>query len=185
MGTLNDGRHLVDDPPMSFLRKMFSGRVEADDPRRFVVEAMLGAMEADGEVTDEEMEVFQNHLEDHELFGDMTGAEVSRLVDMAADAIRQAGGGTARADAIAKGLLGQAHRLAAYQLACDVCTSDAELPEAEIRYLDVLQAALGLADEAARAAFEAARKKHGLMTLHERTTAMREMMPRFVDCMAL
>jgi uncharacterized tellurite resistance protein B-like protein len=182
---LNDRTHLEDDAAMSFLRKMFSGRVQTDDPRRFVVEAMLGAMEADGEVTDEEMEVFQNNLEDHELFADMTGAEVSRLVDMAADAIRQAGGGSARADAIAKGLLGRGHRLAAYQLACDVCTADAQLPEAEIRFLDSLQTALGVGDDDARAAFEASRKKSGLLTLEERTSAMREMMPRFVDCMAL
>lgn len=170
---------------MSFLRKMFSGKVEADDPRRFIVEAMLGAMEADGEVTDEEMEVFQNNLEDHELFADMTGAEVSRLVDMAADSIRQAGGGSARAEAIAKGIPARTHRLAAYQLACDVCTADAELPEAEIRFLDSLQSALGIADDEAKAAFEAARVKNSLLTLEERTAAMREMMPRFVDCMAL
>jgi hypothetical protein len=57
---------LEDDAAMSFLRKMFSGRVQTDDPRRFVVEAMLGAMEADGEVTDEEMEAFQNNLEDQQ-----------------------------------------------------------------------------------------------------------------------
>ena len=39
---------------MSFLRKMFSGKVGTDDPRRFLVEAMLGAMEADGDVTEED-----------------------------------------------------------------------------------------------------------------------------------
>ena len=33
---------------MSFLRKMFSGSVTEDDPRQFVIEAMLGAMEERG-----------------------------------------------------------------------------------------------------------------------------------------
>jgi uncharacterized tellurite resistance protein B-like protein len=170
---------------MSFLRNMFSGDLKTDDPRRFVIEAMLGAMEADGDVTDEEMEVLHRNLEQHELFHGMTGDAVSRLVDLAADSIREAGGGLARANAIASGLPSRGHRLAAYAMACDVCVSDAELPESEIRFLETLQNALGIDDAEARDVFEAARAKSGLMTLQEKTSAMREMMPRFVDCMAL
>jgi len=70
---------------MSFLRKMFSGKVHTEDPRRYLVEAMLGAMEADGEVTDEEMEVLQKNLEGHDLFGGLLPEETARLIDMAAD----------------------------------------------------------------------------------------------------
>jgi len=170
---------------MSFLRKMFSGDITAEDPRRYIVEAMLAAMEADSDVTEEEMEVFERNLEEHELFAALTSEERSRLIDIAADAIREAGGGRRRIEAIARGLPGRAHCLTAYAMAVEVCVSDADLPEAEIAYLDALQAALALSEEEARALFEGARKKSGLKTIEERAAAMRKLMPRFVDCMAL
>lgn len=170
---------------MSFLRKMFSGDITTDDPRRFIIEAMLGAMEADGDVTEEEMNVLEQNLEKHELFNGLTSAERSRLVDLAADAIREGGGGRKRAEAIAKGLPSRGHRLTAYAMACQVCVSDADLPEAEINYLDDLQHALGVADDEARELFESARVQSGLKTVEEKASAMREMMPWFVECMAL
>lgn len=170
---------------MSFLRQMFSGDLEADDPRRFLIEAMLAAMEADGDVTDEEMEVLQKNLEEHELFSSLTGESVARLIDLAADAIRESGGAMKRTPEIAKGLPSRSHRRTAYAMACEVCVSDAELPETEIKFLDALQKSLSLDDGEARDIFEAARQQSGLLTLEEKTTAMREMMPRFVDCMAL
>jgi uncharacterized tellurite resistance protein B-like protein len=170
---------------MSFLRKMFSGKAKADDPRRFLIEAMLGAMEADGEVQAEEMEVLQKNLEEHELFDGLTGEETARLIDQAADAIREAGGGGKRLGAIAEGLASRGHRLTAYAMACQVCVSDAQLTETEIAFLDTLQKALQVADNEAKDIFEAARKQSGLLTLEEKTTKMRELMPRFVDCMAL
>lgn len=170
---------------MSFLRKMFSGKVKAEDPRRFLVEAMLGAMEADGEVTAEEMAVLQNNLEGHDLFEGLLPEETARMIDLAADAIGKAGGGGNRLEAIAKGLPNRSHRLAAYTLACEVCVSDAELPESEINYLDGLQTALGLSSEESKEIFEAARSDSGLLTLEEKAGRMRELMPHFVDCMAL
>ena len=170
---------------MSFLRKMFSGEITSDDPRRFIIEAMLGAMEADGDVTEEEMNVLEHNLEEHELWSGLTSAERSRLVDLAADAIREGGGGRKRAEAIAKGLPSRGHRLTAYAMACQVCVSDADLPEAEINYLDDLQRALGVSDEEARDLFESARARSGLKTVEEKASAMREMMPWFVECMAL
>ena len=118
---------------MSFLRKMFSGKVTGDDPRRFLIEAMLGAMEADGDITDEEMEVLQKNLDEHEAFEGLVAEETSRLIDLAADAIRQADKADGRAAAIAKGLPNRSHRLSAYAMACEVCVSDNELPESEIK----------------------------------------------------
>jgi uncharacterized tellurite resistance protein B-like protein len=170
---------------MSFLRKMFGGDVTADDPRRFIVEAMLAAMEADSDVTEEEMDVFERTLEEHELFAPLTSDARSRLVDIAADAIREAGGGRRRVEAVALGLPSRAHRLTAYAMAAEVCVSDADLPEAEIAYLDALQEALALSDEEARDLFEGARQRSGLKTVEERAAQMRKLMPRFVDCMAL
>ncbi|MCA9677735.1 MAG: TerB family tellurite resistance protein [Kofleriaceae bacterium] len=170
---------------MSFLRKMFSGRVKTDDPRRYVIETMLGAMEADGEVLDAEMETLQGNLESHDLFSGLSGEEVQRFIDLAADAIREAGGGRNRVPEIAKGLPSRSQRLTAYAMACEVCVADRDLAEAEIDFLDNLQHAFGLDEVEAKELFEAARKHSGLLTLEEKTAKMRALMPRFVDCMAL
>ena len=170
---------------MSFLRKMFSGQVTSDDPRRFLVEAMLGAMEADGDVTEEEMAAFEGSLGNHPLFEGLSGEELSRLTDLAADAIRQAGGGKARLPAIAKGLPSRAQRLAAYAMACEICVADRELAEAEIDFLDGLQTAFTLEEAEAKEVFEAARKHSGLLTLEEKSEKVRFLMPSFVRCMAL
>jgi len=170
---------------MSFLRKMFSGKVSADDPRRFVVEAMLGAMGADGEITDEEMATFEGNLANHEVFAGLSGDELSRLTDLAADAIRDAGGGKARIPDIAKGLPSRNQRLATYALACEICVADRDLAESEIVFLDQLQAALALEDGEAKEIFEAARKHSGLKTVEEKSERVREMMPAFVQCMAM
>lgn len=170
---------------MSFLRKMFSGRVSADDSRRFLVEAMLGAMGADGDVTDEEMAVFEGSLVEHPLFKELSGEERSRLTDLAADAIREAGGGKARLQAIAMGLPSRSHRLAAYAMACEICVADRELAETEIEYLDGLQAALALEEGEAKEVFESARKHTGLLTLEEKSEKVRHLMPAFVRLMAL
>jgi uncharacterized tellurite resistance protein B-like protein len=170
---------------MSFLRKMFSGQVKTDDPRRFLIETMLGAMEADGDVTEDEMATFSGNLENHSLFEGLSGEEINRLVDLAADAIRDAGGGQARLEAIAKALPSRSQRLTAYAMACEICVADRELAEAEIAFLDKTQSAFGLDDSEAREVFEAARKHSGLLTLDEKSEKMKVLMPRFVECMAL
>lgn len=170
---------------MSFLRKMFSGKVGTDDPRRFLVEAMLGAMEADGDVTEEEMATFEGTLTGHSLFQGLSGEEISRLTDIAADAIREGGGGKGRFAAMAKGLPSRHQRLTAYAMACEVCVADRELAETEIDYLDGLQHALTLDETEAKEVFEAARRHSGLMTLEEKSEKVRALMPAFVRCMAL
>ena len=170
---------------MSFLRKMFSGKVAADDPRRFVVEAMLAAMEADGDVTEEEMSTLEGNLGGHELFQGLSPEELSRLVDQAADAIRTAGGGKNRLSAIAKGLPSRSQRSAAYTMAAEICVADKNLAEAEIDFLDGLQKELALDESEAKELFEAARAHSGLLTLEERSAHVRELLPAFVQCMAM
>lgn len=170
---------------MSFLRKMFSGKVSAEDPRRYLAEAMLGAMGADGDVSDEEMTTFEANLANHPLFAGLSGDELSRLTDMAADAIGEAGGGKQRLAAIAKGLPSRTQRLAAYSMACEVCVADRELAESEIAFLDEMQKAFALDDMEAKETFEAARKHSGLLTLEEKSEKVRHLMPAFVRTMAL
>lgn len=171
---------------MGFLRQMFSGGITPNDPRRFVVEAMLGAMAADGDVQDEEMEVLQRNLDEHQLFHGLTGDAASRLLDIASESVQSADGDNHRiAAAIARGLPSRSHRLAAYAMACQVCVSDRQMNEGEIDYLEALQGALALGDDEAREIFEAARAQSGLLTLEEKTARMRELLPQFVKCMSL
>ncbi len=170
---------------MSFLRKMFSGKVSTDDPRRFLVEVMLGAMEADGDVTEEEVATLEGNLANNSVFEGLSGEEIGRITDLAADAIHKAGGGKNRIEAIAAGLPSRQQRLAGYAMACEVCVSDRQLAEAEIEFLDKLQAAFALDEAESKELFEAARKHSGLQTLEEKSGRVREMMPAFVRCMAL
>jgi len=170
---------------MSFLRKMFSGKVSSEDPRRFLVESMLGAMEADGDVTEDEMATFEGNLASHPLFEGMSQDELGRLTEIAADAIRVAGGGKARLPAIAEGLPSRSQRLAAYAMAAEVCVSDKELAEAEIEYLDGMMNAFTLDESEAREVFEAARKHSGLLTIEEKSDKVRVLLPAFGGCMSL
>lgn len=170
---------------MSFLRKMFSGKISTDDPRRFLVEVMLGAMEADGDVTVEEVATLEGNLANNTVFEGLSGEEIGRITDLAADAIREAGGGKHRLAAIAAGLPSRQQRLAGYAMACEVCVADRQLAEAEIEFLDQLQAVFQLDEAESKELFEAARKHSGLQTLEEKSSRVREMMPAFVRCMAL
>jgi uncharacterized tellurite resistance protein B-like protein len=170
---------------MSFLRKMFSGAAQAEDARRYLIEAMLGAMEADGELSEDEVATFEGNLAGNTLFEGLSGEELSRLTDQAADAIREAGGGRARLAEIAKHLPSRSMRLGAYAMACEICVADKELAESEIDFLDAMQSAFTLPDVEAKEVFEAARRHSGLLTLEEKTSKMKALMPRFVQCMAL
>ncbi len=170
---------------MSFLRKMFSGKVSSEDPRRFVVESMLGAMEADGDVTEEEMATFEGNLANHPLFEGLTSDELGRLTEIAADAIRVAGGGKARLPVIAQHLPSRNQRLAAYAMAAEICVADRELAESEIDFLDGMMQAFALDEAEAKEVFESVRKNSGLLTIEEKSEKVRTLLPAFVRCMAL
>lgn len=170
---------------MGFLREMFGTGLAKDDPRAFLVEAMVAAIDADGEVTEAELEGLHKRLDVHEAFAGLTQDQKQRLIDQAADAVENAGGGRNRVDAIAQGLPSRSERTLAYNLACELCVADNELAETEIVYLESLQNALGLPDEEARAMFEAARTNSSVMTIEERGEKMKSLTPRFIDAMVL
>ena len=170
---------------MGFLRTMFGSGLSADDPRVFFVEAMVGAIDADGEVTDSELEALHNKLDTHDLFSSLSKDAKERLIDQAADAIEAAGGGRSRAADIAKGLPGRTERELAYTLACEMTVADNDLAEKEIAYLEALQEALGLPDETARELFESLRKKSSVLTIEERMERTKALIPRFIDAMCL
>jgi uncharacterized membrane protein YebE (DUF533 family) len=170
---------------MGFLRSMFGSGLTEDDPRRYLVEAMVAAIEADGQVTDGELSALHQKLEKNEAFASLSSDARERLVDQAADAVEAAGGGRGRVEAIAKGLPSRSEKLLAYTLACDLCVSDDDLAEKEIAYLEALQGALGIPDEEAQGIFEAARRGSAVLTIEERADKTKVLIPRFLEAMAL
>ncbi|MFO0557717.1 MAG: DUF533 domain-containing protein [Polyangiales bacterium] len=170
---------------MGFLRTMFGSGLTENDPRRYLVEAMVAAVEADGQVTDAELATLHEKLEKNEAFASLSPDARERLVDQAADAVEAAGGGRNRVEAMAKGLPSRAEKLLAYTLACDVCVADDDLAEKEIAFLEALQGALGIPDEEAQGIFEAARKGSAVLTIEERAGKIRALIPRFLEAMAL
>ena len=170
---------------MGFLRTMFGSGLSADDPRVFFVEAMVGAIDADGEVTDSELSALHAKLDTHDLFSSLSTDAKERLIDQAADAIDAAGGGRNRAEAIAKGLPSRTERELAYTLACEMTIADNDLAEKEIAYLETLQSALALPDDTARELFESLRKKSSVLTIEERMERVKALIPRFIDAMCL
>ncbi|MBL8683757.1 MAG: DUF533 domain-containing protein [Myxococcales bacterium] len=170
---------------MGFLRTMFGSGLTEDDPRRYLVEAMVAAVEADGQVTDAELATLHDKLEKNEAFASLSNDARERLIDQAADAVEAAGGGRGRVEAIAKGLPSRSEKLLAYTLACDICVSDDDLAEKEIAFLESLQHALAIPDEEAHSIFEAARKGSAVLTIEERAGKTRALIPRFLEAMAL
>src|SRR5262245_36199578 len=94
-------------------RDVMGGGLRPNDPRRFLIEAMIGAMHADGAVDQRELAVLHRHLGEHDLFAGLPEAAAKTLVELATDAVRFAASPTARVSAIAKGLPSRIHRLAA------------------------------------------------------------------------
>ena len=85
-------------------RDVLGGALKPNDPRRYLVEAMIGAMNADGVVDDREMAVLHHHVENHDLFAGVSPTAAKTMIDLAADAVRFAGDPLARIPAIARGL---------------------------------------------------------------------------------
>lgn len=165
------------------LHKSLGGSLRPADPRRFLVEAMIGAMQSDGHVDPRELEVLHYHLAEHELFARLPRDAAHVLVEMATDAVQHASDGRVRA--IARGLPTRTHRLAAYAMACEICEADDRLHEREVQYLHNLQRWLQLADDEAGELFQAARKRRAMAVLADHFIRMRYLMPRVVDCFAL
>jgi uncharacterized tellurite resistance protein B-like protein len=167
----------------SELEHMLGGALRSGDPRRYLIEAMVAAMRADGHVDPRELEVLHGHLAGHELFAQLPAQAARMLVDMATDAVRLAGDG--RVSAIASGLPTRTHRLAAYAMACEVCAADQHIHDAERGYLDALQRALRLSEREAGALFEGARQARPMDALADAIARLGRLTARIVDCFAL
>ena len=123
------------------VRDLIGGALRPNDPRRFLIEAMIGAMNADGVVDPRERAVIERHIKAHDLFAGLGAPAAEMLVDLANDAIRISGA-LARTTSIAKGLPARIHRLAAFGMAAEVAAADEQLVEGELRFLEALRIAL-------------------------------------------
>jgi uncharacterized tellurite resistance protein B-like protein len=171
---------------VNLLSKMYGGSLRPKDPRRFLIEAMVGAIQADGVVAKEELEVLEANLQEHEMFAGLAPSITRVLVEMAGDSIAFAGGVLQRVPYMAKHLPSRSHRLAAYAVACEITLADGPIPaEPEQEYLDQLEFWFLLGEEESRAIFEAAKRRRGMAEVEERTRQMQGLMPFYVECMAL
>jgi uncharacterized membrane protein YebE (DUF533 family) len=168
-----------------FIRRIYGGGLRPNDPRRLLIEAMVAAMRADGTIDPREMQVLEDNVADHDLFGGLDQEAAKVLIEMANEALDLAGSSVRRVDAIARGLPARTHRLAAYAVACEVCFADSQIAAPEQEFLDALRQALLLDDEEAEIIAEAARGRMGMAVVDRMTREIAALVPRFVDCMAL
>src|SRR5262245_33792056 len=105
---------------------MYGGALKPRDPRRWIIEAMVAAIQADGVVEQAELDVLERNLQEHELFSSMRRDMVKELIDMANESIKYAGGSSARCEYIARGLPARTHRLMAYATACEIVYANGE-----------------------------------------------------------
>jgi uncharacterized tellurite resistance protein B-like protein len=121
---------------------LYSGTLKPNDPRRFLIEAMLCAMHSDGSVDPREMNVLERQIANHPLFTGLGQPAARTLMELSTDAIKFAGNANSRAPAIAKGLPARIHRLAAYGMASEVVVADNQVAEGELGFLEALRLAL-------------------------------------------
>lgn len=165
-------------------RDTFTGTLRPNDPRRFLVEVMLGAMGADGKVHEAEVASMERHLEEHEMFSGLSASQQAVLLGIARDALSFASP-LARIPAIAKGLPSRLHKLTALTMACEVVVADTSIDESEITYLKTLCHALRIADREFEDVFLAAREKRSARDLDARLAHLRELVPSIVELFAL
>jgi uncharacterized tellurite resistance protein B-like protein len=147
------------------------------------MEAIVGAMQADGVVTKEELEVLETSVAELEMFSSLSPEAVKALIDIGNEAVAFCGSAIRRIPYMAKGLPSRSHRLAAYGVACEIALADGESPP-EVLYLRHLKQHFLLGDEEALAIYEAAKKRRAMSEVEQRTLRMQDLMPLNIDCMA-
>jgi tellurite resistance protein len=165
---------------------MYGGSLRPGDPRRFLIEAIIGAIQADGVVAPEELEVLEQSLQEHEIFAGLSQDVTRVLVEIAQESMALAGGPLRRLPYMARGLPSRSHRLAAFAVACEIVLADGPEPAmAEATYLDLMKKWFLLGDYEAKTIFEAAKKRRSMNVVEDFTLAMQKLMPLYVECMTL
>jgi len=167
------------------VREVIGGALRPNDPRRFLVEAMIGAMNADGAVDAREMAVLDKHITEHDLFQGVANQAAKTLIELATDAIRFAGSATARVPAIARGLPSRIHRLAAYAMAVEVVQADLDVTHSEMAFLEALRQAVRVAPHEAQQIFAALHDQRLAPHLDDRVLRIRSLVPVAVEIFTL
>ena len=166
-------------------RDVIAGTLRPNDPRRFLVEAMIGAMNADGAVDPREREVLQRYIDQHEMFAGVTPANAKLLLEMATDAVNFAGSASARIPAIARGLPARLHRITAMAMACEVCVADDVIHDGELTFLEQLRLALRIAPYEAQDIFAAAQAHRTTAYIDDRLLRLRSLIAVAIELFTL
>ncbi len=164
---------------------LLGGGLKPNDPRRFLIEAMIGAMNADGVVDPRETAAVERQIAGHPLFRGLGAAAARTLIDLSNDAIRFAGSAFGRAPAIAKGLPARIHRLAAFGMAAEVAVADERLVDGELAFLEALRIALRIAPLESEALVDNARAGHLAEYLDDRYQRIKTLIPVACEVFAL
>ncbi len=139
------------------VKELLGGGLRPNDPRRFLIEAMIGAMNADGVIDDRESLVVERQISQHPLFQGLGQPAARTLIGLSNDAIKFAGTASNRAPSIAKGLPARIHRLTAYAMAAEVAAADQQFDEHEVSFLEALRIALRISPSESQRMLDAAR----------------------------
>jgi len=167
------------------VKGLLGGGLKPNDARRFLIEAMIGAMNADGVVDPRESAVVERQIATHPLFHGLGPAAARTLIDLSNDAIKFAGSAFGRAPAIAKGLPARIHRLAAYGMAAEVAVADQQLVDGELHFLEALRIALRVSPFESEALIENARAGHLSEYLDDRYQRIKTLVPVACEVFAL
>ena len=166
-------------------RDVIGGALRPNDPRRFLVEAMIGAMNADRKIDPREQETIRKRMAEHAMFAGLSPQNANLLLELATDAVNFAGGATGRIPAIAKGLPARLHRFTAMAMACEVVVADDVVEESEVMYLDALRIALRIAPYEAQEVFNAAKDGRALQYIDDRVLRLRSLVPVVAEVFTL
>jgi uncharacterized tellurite resistance protein B-like protein len=167
------------------VKGLLGGGLRPNDPRRFLIEAMIGAMNADGVVDPRETAAVERQIASHPLFKGLGPGAARTLIDLSNDAIRFAGNAFGRAPAIAKGLPARIHRLAAYGMAAEVAVADEQLVDGELQFLEALRIALRIAPLESEALVDEARAGRLSDYLDDRYHRIKSLVPVACEVFAL
>lgn len=159
------------------VKGLLGGGLKPNDPRRFLIEAMVGAMNADGVVDAREAAEVERQIANHPLFQGLGGQAARTLIELSNDAIRFAGSAFGRVAAIAKGLPARIHRLAAFGMAAEVAAADQHLADGELHFLEALRIALRIAPFESEAVIASARARTLPEFLEDRYHRIKALVP--------
>lgn len=170
---------------MQHVKNLLAGGLKPNDPRRFLIEAMICSMTADGSIDPREQTVLEQQVARHPLFEGL-GANASRtLIELSNDAIQFAGGPVPRAPSIAKGLPARIHRLAAYGMAAEVAAADQRIHAGEVSFLEALRIALRISPHEAEQIVHSARAGQLGAFLDDRYLRIRNLIASACEIFAL